>query len=178
MKIRILIFTSLLLAILLQISSFAQKIDSTKFIDTKNEYFKLLNENDFKKASTLFHYPPSYSKTELENDQNAVSKILKLFSSEFGNFQPYDTLNNISETRYVSIGGGDIPYWSKYTKTIKITYPVNFEKEGFGYIALRYCYINDEWELRDIWYALPNSRNINENDVCCSGKLDSWLFAV
>jgi len=158
MKIRNIYLISFILTFLLQLNLYGQKIDSIKFVNTKNEYFKLISENNFEKASTLFHYPPSYTKTDLENDQSAVSKILKLFSSEFGNFQPYDTLNNNSETRYASIDGVDIPYWSKYPKTINITYPVKFNKEGFGYITFRYCFINNGWELRDTSYALPISR--------------------
>jgi len=139
-------------------NSNGQNIDSLSLNQKANELFKLINENDFHEAAKLFHYPPSYSKNELEKDIAAVSKSLKLFSNEFGNFATIDTILGQQEIVHLSIGGGDIPYWSKYSRYLNMRYSVNFKIEGFGFLIIKYCNIKETLVIREVQYALPRFR--------------------
>jgi hypothetical protein len=136
----------------------AQTIDPVSIKKFSDIYFKLVNESKFVDAAKLFHYPPNYSKVELENDISAVSNGLNVLYEEFGHFKAYDTTIVHIQTVHVNIGGGDIPYWSKHPYSYKVYYPVIFEKEGFGFIIFRFCNINDKLEIRDVFYALPKSK--------------------
>lgn len=60
---------------------------------------------------------------------------------------------------HVLTGGGDLGYWQKYPSFIKIIYEVDFEKEGKGYVALSFCNIAGNWEIRQVAYGLPAARS-------------------
>ncbi|MCL5773104.1 MAG: hypothetical protein M1536_01800 [Firmicutes bacterium] len=130
-----------------------------------SEYFRLIQNDNFDDAAKLFHYPPEYTKQELANDLRAVSSVLKLFKQEFGQIQAAKISSN--PDLYYSIGeeGGNVPYWQKHPTSYELTFEVNFEKEGPGYIVIDFCNINNKLEIRIVNYGLPASRPDSKNRI-------------
>ena len=155
---QLILFVILISSLFVKITS-AQEIDSAAIKKLSKDFFTYMNDNNFKEAAKLFHYPPDYSKAELQNDITAVSKLLDLYSSELGNATLKDTTMIPTQIIHVSVGGGDMPYWSKQPTLFSMNYPVIFDKEGFGFVNINFCYINNKCEIREVFYALPQSRD-------------------
>lgn len=137
----------------------AQRVDSQPFTSLSSLYFQLITQNQFQRAAALFHYPKQYSQMERQKDLNAVSVGLALFSREFGKILSWLPENATETIYHVSVGGSDLKYWQRHPKSYVVGYSVEFEKEGKGYIGVRFCNIvNDKWEIRDVIYALPKSQ--------------------
>ena len=158
MKKRVLSVTLILMVLLLIGTSHGQTVSNDTLVNNAVQYFDFIRNNDFHSASRLFHYPGNYTKQELTDDMNTVSNLLAFLANEFGG-----VLNqNISEAPtsfyHVLVGGGDLPYWQKHPHSVKLTYKVDFEKEGRGYVRIRFCNISGKWEIRQVEYGLPTSR--------------------
>lgn len=139
--------------------SYLQESDTKGLLNnTAQGFVKFIKSGALDSASTLFHYPSTYSPDDLSNDMRSVTGHLKLLSDEFGKIIKADRSDNPTLFRYVSVGGGDISYWQKYNLTFPVTYKVQFEKEGQGYLTFNFCSIDGKWRLRDVQFGLPESR--------------------
>jgi len=127
--------------------------------DYLNKQVKLFvnyyNKQDFFSMTNLFHYPQKYTEKELKKDKDGVSKTLKLYFDEFGSILSIEKVNNPPLSYYVSIGGGDIPYWQKYPEVYNTIYAVMFSREGRGYLDFYFCNILGKWKIRHVSYGLP-----------------------
>jgi len=116
----------------------AQRVDSQPFTSLSFLYFQLITQNQFQRAAALFHYPEQYSQIERQKDLNAVSVGLALFSEEFGKILSWVPEIATETTYHVSVGGSDLKYWQRHPKLYVVSYSVEFEKEGNGYIGIRF----------------------------------------
>jgi len=118
-------------------------------------FISLYNKKAFLGATTLFNFPADYSNKELREDKNAISKTLNMFYEEFGKIASIEKIDNLSLYYFVTIGGGNFPYWQKYPDVYNSFYKVKFSREGKGYVVLVFCHISDRWEIRQVNYGLP-----------------------
>jgi hypothetical protein len=122
-----------------------------------DQFFKVEKVRDFIAASDLFHYPPSYSIEEREIDEKAVISVLDYFSRSFGQIHSYKIPDNSEKYLYLSlsIGGGNLPYWSQNPNFIRTVYQVQFSNDGLGFVIIDTCNISNKCEIRSVHYGLP-----------------------
>jgi hypothetical protein len=136
-------------------------------------FINYYNSKDFLGATSLFHFPADYTANELKEDKDAVSKTLNMYYEEFGRIASIERKDNVSLYYFVSIGGGNLPYWQKYPNTYNLFYKVNFSREGQGYVVLVFCNISDKWEIRQVNYGLPADRPESQERI--SGIFMKWV---
>lgn len=139
--------------------------DSKEKEEIAANFIGLIQNNDFSSASKLFHYPSDYSSDQLLEDRVGVSNFLEFFNEEFGAILRSKLTKSPHEFYHVSIFGGDVPYWQKYPKYTSLTYKVEFEKEGEGYLCIHFCDIDNKWEIRMVMYGLPKSLSNSEAKI-------------
>lgn len=113
------------------------------------------NKKDFLSLTDLFHFPKEYTEKQLKEDKNAINKTLKMYFDEFGKITGIEKISNPPLFYFVTIGGGNIPYWQRYPEVYNIIYKVKFSSEGQGYLVFGFCNILRKWEIRQVSYGLP-----------------------
>ena len=144
---------------------FAQGIDTVSSINITDKFIELYNSNNLGEAVEMFHYPTTYSSNELIMDKSAVKNILNLFHEEFGYFEKDDTTMTGIEVYQVSVGGGDIQYWTKYPYSLTIDIQGTFKNKGSGFISFRICKIKNNPEIREVLFSLPSSNKDAETII-------------
>ena len=151
------------------ISNFCVLAESTpveEIINQINEEFFVYEQNqDFNNAANIFHYPPSYSNAELVKDKTAVKLVLEYFNKSFGRVVTHKIVRAPELNLSLSIGGGNLPYWTNNPRLIKTTYEVQFSNDGKGYVVIDLCKIGKNFEVRAIHYGLPLSRKDTPNRI-------------
>lgn len=118
---------------------------------------KLIQAEDFEGAAMMYHYPPNYTREELDQDIKAVTESLRIFNDEFGKFGPVKSLDE--EKLYVNIHatGGTHAYWDRQRQAMKIELETDFENFGPGFLVLQVVDIIGTLEIKAIAYGLPVS---------------------
>ena len=122
------------------------------------EFFAHMASSEYSDASGLFHYPLEYTSEKRFKIIHSVSKLLKVFTDEFG--IPLNYKVNDTPTPYynVTVCGGDMQYWKKHPSYMQIPLEVVFSKENNGYVVLLFSNIQNKWEIRAVAYGLPAQR--------------------
>lgn len=119
-----------------------------------SSFFKHMKQDDYLKASQLFHYPPTYTTEERKKDEIAVSKSLGAFKESFGQIIRPQIETENKQIISLQVGGGDIPYWQKHPQYFTQVYNVNFSKYGDGFITFTICNLTNKFEIREVKYGL------------------------
>ncbi len=122
------------------------------------DFFKHMARSEYTDASVLFHYPKEYTSEKKAEQILDVSKLLKIFTDEFG--LPSNHKNDKDPTLYynVAVSGGDTSYWKNHPSYLQVPLEVVFSKENKGHVILLFSKILDKWEIRAVAYGLPAQR--------------------
>ena len=123
---------------------------------------QLLDEGKFDEASTVFHYPPSYSAAALAADRGGVVRALEVMFRELGKVDHVapTSLPNLFRSVSVSVGGGDLSYWESHpelNQTICVSYGAHAQNDGQVFFRLDFVQPADThtWLLRAFGLAIP-----------------------
>lgn len=125
---------------------------NAEFDSLANEFFKLINNNEFKKITELFHYPAEYTEQKLEEDRRGLRVTLEFVQKEFGVPSSPQLYEKEVETYNFSLNSGQPSYWEKYSGYVSKRYKVVFDGSGEGFISFVFCRIQNKWEIRTIKY--------------------------
>jgi len=126
-------------------------------VQVARTYMNCVGIADYSCVLALFHFPSSYSSAELESDQQAVRDALTVLDKELGRVESQDEISTTSDVVFLSVGGGDLPYWKKHPEFRRFTFKVKFAKEGEGFIFIDICQIEKAPQIRQVHYGLPAS---------------------
>src|SRR5262245_52987146 len=123
-------------------------------IQVARTYMNCVVGEDYSCALELFHFPDSYSAVELESDRQAIRAALTLLAKELGRMRKKEESLVAPDVVFLSIDGGDLPYWEKHPKFQRFTFKVQFAKEGEGFIFIDVCQIDTALQIRQVHYGL------------------------
>ena len=107
--------------------------------------------SEYSDASMLFHYPKEYTSEKKTEQILDVSKLLKIFTDEFGLPSNHKTDNDPALYYNVAVSGGDTSY-------LQIPLEVHFSKEDKGHVIILFSKILNKWKIRAVAYGLPAQR--------------------
>jgi hypothetical protein len=122
------------------------------------EFFKHMASSEYSDASVLFHYPQEYTSKKRSEQILDVSKLLKIFTDEFGLPTSFKVNETPAPCYNVTVCGGDVQYWQKHPSYIPIPLEVVFSKEKEGYVVILFSNIMNSWKIRAVAYGLPAQR--------------------
>ena len=158
MKKRLLILTCCVFLSVLSTRASGRESIEAQLQSLSVEFFKHMANSEYSDASGLFHYPLEYTSEKRMEQILDVSKLLKIFTDEFG--IPSNYKINETPTPYynVTVSGGNMQYWQKYPLYMQIPLEVVFSKENDGYVIILFTNILNKWEIRAVAYGLPAQR--------------------
>jgi len=115
--------------------------------------------SEYPDASALFHYPKEYTSEKKAEQILDVSKLLKIFTDEFGLLSNHKTDKDPALYYNVAVSGGDTSYWKGHPSFLQIPLEVHFSKENKGHVVILFSNISNKWEIRDVAYGLPAQRS-------------------
>ena len=122
------------------------------------KFLYLMEQNSFKEAASLFHYPKDYTVEKKESEFKSVVGGLKRIKGWLGNL--IQTLNYMPKAEFLGYGvsGADIHYWhKKQKKSPQIMIPCRFEKIDWSLIRITFCNIENRWEIQSVDYSFIKS---------------------
>ncbi len=122
------------------------------------KFFKHMASSKYSDASVLFHYPQEYTSKKRSEQILDVSKLLKIFTDEFGLPTNFKVNETPAPCYNVTVCGGDVQYWQEHPSYIPIPLEVVFSKEKEGYVVILFSNIMNSWEIRAVAYGLPAQR--------------------
>ncbi len=136
----------------------AQESVEEQLVSLSVDFFNHMASSEYSDASVLFHYPKECTSEKRAEQILDVSKLLKIFTDEFG-FPSNHKAEKTSALYYnVAVSGGDTSYWKAHPSYIEIPLMVNFSKEDKGHVVILFANILDKWEIRAVAYGLPAER--------------------
>jgi hypothetical protein len=130
-----------------------------------SKFNRFLDQSEYVAAAKLFHYPPDYNLNELNKDINMVSASLELITNELGTINEYIRSDDVELYYDIAVGGGDLKYWEKHPHSVKISFEVEFEKEGTGYCFFNFFKSKDTWKIKKVTFALPASQKKSKDKI-------------
>ncbi len=158
MKKSILILTCCILLSFLSTRASGQESVGAQLQSLSLEFLKHMSSSEYSDASGLFHYPRENTSEKRSEHILGVSKLLKIFTDEFGIPSNYKINETPAPYYNVTVSGGDMSYWQKYPSYMQIPLEVVFSKENDGYIIILFSNISNKWEIRAVTYGLPAQR--------------------
>jgi hypothetical protein len=122
------------------------------------DFFKHMARSEYSDASVLFHYPHEYTSKKRSEQILNVSKLLKIFTDEFGLPTSFKVNETPAPCYNVTVCGGDVQYWQEHPSYIPIPLEVVFSKEKDGYVLILFSNILNRWKIRAVAYGLPAQR--------------------
>ncbi len=158
MKKSLLILTCYILISVLGTRASGQESVEAQIPSLSSEFIKHMSSSEYSDAAVLFHYPQEYTAEKRSEQILGVSKLLKIFTDEFG--IPSNCKINESPDPYynVTVTGVDMPYWQKNPSQLQIPLEVVFSKENDGQIVILFYNILNKWEIKAVAYGLPAQR--------------------
>ena len=158
MKKSILILTCCILLSVLGTRASGQESVGAQLQFLSSEFLNHMSSSEYSDASGLFHYPREYTSKEKSEQILDVSKLLKIFTDEFGIPSNYKINETPAPYYNVTVSGGDMNYWEKHPSYMQIPLEVVFSRENDGYVIILFSNIQDKWEIRAVAYGLPAQR--------------------
>lgn len=127
------------------------------------EFLKLTQNNQFKQAALLFHYPDIYSQKKKESQFRSVRDGLKKHKDKFGNI--IKIMKKIPDADYLGSGvsGAEFDYWKQQKgDSPSIIFPCKFEKLNFGIIRITFCKIRDKYEIQSVDFSFIKNNGSKE----------------
>ncbi|MBC8555423.1 MAG: hypothetical protein H8D23_37895 [Candidatus Brocadiales bacterium] len=158
MKKNILILTCCILLPFLSTRASGQDSVEAKLQSLSIDFFKHIASSEYSDASMLFHYPREYTSEKRSEQILDVSKLLNIFTDEFGLPSSFKVIETPSPCYNVTVCGGDVQYWQEHPSYTQIPLEVVFSKEKDGYVIILFSNILNRWEIRAVAYGLPAQR--------------------
>ena len=158
MKKSLLILTCCILLSFLSTRASGQESVEAQIQTLSSEFLKHMSSSKYSDAAGLFHCPREYTSIKRSGHILGVSKLLKIFTDEFG--IPSNCKINESSTPFynVTVTGGDMQYWQEHPSQLQIPLEVSFSKENDGQIIILFSNVLNKWEIRAVAYGLPAQR--------------------
>ncbi len=122
------------------------------------EFFEHMASSKYSDAAGLFHCPREYTSGKRSGQILGISKLLKIFTDEFG-IPSNHKINESPDPYYnVTVCGGDMQYWQKHPSQLQIPLEVVFSRENDGYVVILFSNVLNKWEIRAVAYGLPAQR--------------------
>ena len=118
------------------------------------DFLKLMEQDSFDKAASLFHYPKTYTIEKKKEEFKSVKQALKRYKRHLGNI--VEQVNHMPNGKFIGIGisGADLHYWKKnQEQSAQTAIPCKFEKVEFGVIRILFCNIDNQIEIQSVDYA-------------------------
>ena len=129
-----------------------------KLVSLSVDFFKHMARSEYSDASVLFHYPKEYTSEKKAEQIIDVSKLLKIFTDEFGFPTNYKTDKTPALYYNVAVSGADTLYWKDHPSYLQIPLEVVFSKENKGHVIILFSKILKKWKIRAVAYGLPAKR--------------------
>ena len=119
--------------------------------------------------AALFHYPPTYSQGEREEDIAGIASLLSFIFSEFG--KPAGTRTHTDPASYYEVGlfGSTIPYWESLSPfhTEQFVYSTSFSNAGSGFLIINIFKHNQSeiFEVQSFGVALSETSTAKEKVI-------------
>jgi len=115
--------------------------------------------SEYPDASALFHYPKEYTSEKKAEQILDVSKLLKIFTDEFGLPSNHKTDKDPALYYNVAVSGGDTSYWKGHPSFLQIPLEVHFSKENKGHVVILFSNISNKWGNKScrIWSTSQRS---------------------
>jgi len=117
------------------------------------DFFKHMARSEYSDASVLFHYPKEYTSEKKAEQILDVSKLLKIFTDEFGLPSNHKTDKDPTLYYNVAVSGGDTSYWKDHPSYLQVPLEVVFSKEDKGHVIILFS------KIRAVAYGLPVQRS-------------------
>jgi hypothetical protein len=120
------------------------------------KFLDLYTAGRLREAAQVLHCPETYTPAELAADQEAVTRSLEIFVSEFGQIKavtPSDSHLYVA----AAIACGNVPYWKKHPATGTRTYETVSESGGKGYVVFSFADVDGRQVLSMFHQGLPAS---------------------
>lgn len=159
----------ILIIILLLTSAFPQILQAEDLSNKLNllskKFVSFLSSGNFEKASSLFHYPQSYSEEELNREIISIKTSLKKYTLFIGKPTVIDSFKYNDKIIAIGVTGADFDYWQKKVeKSPQLILPVEFSKLGIGFLRIEFCHINESWEIKSVDFGIPATK-INDQSI-------------
>lgn len=158
MKKSVLILTYCILLSVFGTRASGQESIEAQIPSLSSEFFKHMSSSEYSDAAGLFHYPQEYTSEKRSEQILGVSKLLKIFTDEFGIPSNFEINESPAPYYNVTVSGGDMSYWQKHPSYLQIPLEVVFSKENDGYIVILFSNLLNKWEIRAVAYGLPAQR--------------------
>jgi hypothetical protein len=159
MKKSLLILTCCIFLSFLGTRTSGQESVEAQIPSLSSEFFKHMSSSEYSDAAGLFHYPQAYTAEKRSEQILGVSKLLKIFTDEFGIPSNYKINESPSPYYNVTVTGvNNMPYWQKHPSHLQVPLEVSFSKENDGQIVILFSNILNKCEIRAIAYGLPAQR--------------------
>ena len=115
-----------------------------------------LNAGTHANVTERLHYPPTWTKKQVAEDQAGLAKGLALITTDLGRLMDYGAFSGVTVNYEVSVAGGDIPYWDSVSpfRTRDRIYQGVFERFGRGFVVIRFAELNSRWDAQSILFWL------------------------
>lgn len=158
MKKSILILTCFILLSFLSTRASGQESVEALIPSLSSKFFKHMSSYKYSDAAGLFHYPQEYTTEKRSEQIHGVSRLLKIFTDEFGIPSNYK-INESPDPYYnVTVTGVDMPYWQEHPSHLEVPLAVSFSKENNGQIVIMFSNILNKCEIKAVAYGLPAQR--------------------
>ncbi len=135
-----------------------QDLIEAQLVSLSVDFFKHMARKEYSDASVLFHYPKEYTSEKKAEQILDVSKLLKIFTDEFGLPANHKTDKDPALYYNVAVSGGDTSYWKDHPSYLQIPLEVVFSRENKGHVVILFANILNKWEIRAVAYGLPAQR--------------------
>ena len=129
-----------------------------KLVSLSVDFFKHMASSEYSDASMLFHYPKEYTSEKKAEQIIDVSKLLKIFTDEFGFPTNYKTDKTPALYYNVAVSGADTLYWKDHPSYLQIPLEVVFSKENKGHVIILFSKVLNRLKIRAVAYGLPAQR--------------------
>jgi hypothetical protein len=125
-------FTLVLLALVVVSAGASQPSDVRSGTGISETVVELLKKGAFEQVAQIHHYPPSYSPKEREEDAKAVARSLRFLFGRSGTVSDVQPLRREAEFYFVSVSGGDAPYWESISPYPLSEHPYRVQFSNLG----------------------------------------------
>jgi hypothetical protein len=119
------------------------------------KFITLVSHGFFDQASSLFHYPNSYTIEKRKNEFDSVRNDLQKCAEIFGSIVEISSALPNGSFIGFGISGAETDYWSDFKgETIQVTLPARFKNAGWGILKIGLISHDNRWEIQQVDYSL------------------------
>ena len=137
---------------------YSQADDEKIVSELSNKLISFIRNRDFEGASELFHYPSILTPDEASKEKAKLVQKLKTVNEEFWGLVRFRSGKTSQTFIGVGVSGAEITYWRESNiKFRRMIFPVEYKKEGPGFLKIGFCDIDKKIKIQGVEFALPKS---------------------